>query len=1045
MVRRGSTYRVLLATANCWLLGGNGDSSKPNSTNSAGLGVLSNIGSSSSLILSTVTSSSNPLRGFGLTALDNSTSSTNSITNPTSHHTFSNKSTSLLPFSLLTASGHRHWSTPQQQQRQIYHSQHGGGEGGTPHHLQQQQQLQHHEFDRIVHQCHNLQQQQQQQQQQQLASGNNSTATAGHPLADRASGGFHQAHSVLPNASIHHYVRQQHCLQSNSLQNQRGHHLHSQQRVDHHREEDLVGGRIFYEGGRATGGSSFYQLVAPAAQMVHPSHADNAPGNGPSTQQQQNSSSTAPLMTTTSAAMALSQNIQLETSSYVGSPESGSALTSATGLDPSSVGNQCTLSSSDLQEGSSTVGVLGGWSVNVTSPRDHSFTLNSQIITTQNNHNLTIENRLISEDSLYSTLGPDLTGSFSSTDILEYLPGIPIPCSLEDSKRSSDPSDSQGLMWELEPDEVEGHRGEASLGGLSKIGEEPDKLWSSVPGVSQQLPMEFDVNSVFKTDIKSESLAEPTLAELNANEDEDQILEGFDVSSFFMDSHDHDKPMTVTTSSNLSNSSPISMTSGNGGKNLDMFGQHLTSSQLSTVQDIKMEPTTVLGSSASRADSGGGPLFADLMAGTSSSSGLHTLSPPSSSQMAAPLSKDQGGVQAGPGASSSGTLPGFLNPLPPSVYALPLSSSFPSTSSGIPGKQHLGGGKAASRSFLHPSRVSPSHSPARKSPLGLAGPGGGKPKGSLLADRLSTSAPSTNAVVEQMWKARKAEVQRTGRLRHGSTDTTLSQLSSVQLTMDEGFSSQADEEDDSDNDDHSSGDDSGGSDAEQDGVRSPLSPASLNSDEPSIFAGSSKKKGKYFWQYNVQAKGPKGPRMKVTNVPADPHVLADVTDPVFSPDCQLEGVKHAGKARRGDGNDLTPNANKLYNIGVELKKLNRVINELTPPTDVPFNARNKSRKEKNKLASRACRLKKKAQHEANKLKLYGLQQEHKRLLETTVKMRQLCTVKAQGLVNPEEQKQTLDAIIHEADSHRVAGHSADYVNRILRNVAAGVPRGGIDL
>lgn len=28
-------------------------------------------------------------------------------------------------------------------------------------------------------------------------------------------------------------------------------------------------------------------------------------------------------------------------------------------------------------------------------------------------------------------------------------------------------------------------------------------------------------------------------------------------------------------------------------------------------------------------------------------------------------------------------------------------------------------------------------------------------------------------------------------------------------------------------------------------------------------------------------------------------------DPVFSPNCMIEGVKHAGKARRGDGNDLT--------------------------------------------------------------------------------------------------------------------------------------------
>jgi hypothetical protein len=38
------------------------------------------------------------------------------------------------------------------------------------------------------------------------------------------------------------------------------------------------------------------------------------------------------------------------------------------------------------------------------------------------------------------------------------------------------------------------------------------------------------------------------------------------------------------------------------------------------------------------------------------------------------------------------------------------------------------------------------------------------------------------------------------------------------------------------------------------------------------------------------------------------------------------------------------------------------------------------KREKNKIASRACRLKKKAQHEANKLKLYGLNQEHSKFL-----------------------------------------------------------------
>ena len=50
--------------------------------------------------------------------------------------------------------------------------------------------------------------------------------------------------------------------------------------------------------------------------------------------------------------------------------------------------------------------------------------------------------------------------------------------------------------------------------------------------------------------------------------------------------------------------------------------------------------------------------------------------------------------------------------------------------------------------------------------------------------------------------------------------------------------------------------------------------------------------------------------------------------------------------------------------------------------------RTKSRKEKNKLASRACRLKKKAQHEANKIKLTGLEDEHSKLLNIKQHKRQ---------------------------------------------------------
>lgn len=93
----------------------------------------------------------------------------------------------------------------------------------------------------------------------------------------------------------------------------------------------------------------------------------------------------------------------------------------------------------------------------------------------------------------------------------------------------------------------------------------------------------------------------------------------------------------------------------------------------------------------------------------------------------------------------------------------------------------------------------------------------------------------------------------------------------------------------------------------------------------------------------------------------------------FTSDAQLQ---HSGKARKGDGNDLTPNPRKLQCIGRELDKLGRTINQMTSVNESPFKERPKLRKEKNKLASRACRLKKKAQHEANKIKLYGLETEH---------------------------------------------------------------------
>ncbi|RUS73959.1 hypothetical protein EGW08_018274 [Elysia chlorotica] len=220
----------------------------------------------------------------------------------------------------------------------------------------------------------------------------------------------------------------------------------------------------------------------------------------------------------------------------------------------------------------------------------------------------------------------------------------------------------------------------------------------------------------------------------------------------------------------------------------------------------------------------------------------------------------------------------------------------------------------------------------------------------------------------------------------------------------------------------------------------------------------------YFWQYNVQAKGPKGTRLKLAvESPADPHILNDFEDPVFD-ECNtsIAGIRHGGKARKGDGNEITPNPRKLYLIGHQLNRLNKQINACcqqisgTGPNVVSAAQRSASRKEKNKLASRACRLKKKAQHEANKIKLHGLALEHRQLnsVSSDVWTQLKEKVKASlGASNQTSQPQstlmtTCGAKIDQALENnivQVSGRSVDYVNSIILKVEAGDSEGGLNI
>ncbi|KAI4872051.1 hypothetical protein NFI96_026161, partial [Prochilodus magdalenae] len=215
-------------------------------------------------------------------------------------------------------------------------------------------------------------------------------------------------------------------------------------------------------------------------------------------------------------------------------------------------------------------------------------------------------------------------------------------------------------------------------------------------------------------------------------------------------------------------------------------------------------------------------------------------------------------------------------------------------------------------------------------------------------------------------------------------------------------------------------------------------------DVKGLTAGISRKRGKrrYFWEYSEQLTPSKQERM------LKPSEWDRDTLP--SNMYQKNGLHHGKytlkKSRRTDVEDLTPNPRKLLQIGNELRKLNKVISDLTPVSELPLTARPRSRKEKNKLASRACRLKKKAQYEANKVKLWGLGTEYDRLLFVinTIKEEIVNRVQDNSDNKGTSMADKLDKLIEETlVQSPVAGQTSDFVNQILENTGKGDPTGGL--
>uniref|UniRef100_A0A3Q3A1F0 Creb3 regulatory factor n=1 Tax=Kryptolebias marmoratus TaxID=37003 RepID=A0A3Q3A1F0_KRYMA len=263
---------------------------------------------------------------------------------------------------------------------------------------------------------------------------------------------------------------------------------------------------------------------------------------------------------------------------------------------------------------------------------------------------------------------------------------------------------------------------------------------------------------------------------------------------------------------------------------------------------------------------------------------------------------------------------------------------------------------------------------------------------------------------------------------------------------DEGFGSEhelsenEEEEEEEEDEDYEADKDDDMSDA----FSEPGCDVELMEDIKGLTAGvSSRKRGKrrYFWEYSEQLTPSKQERMLKPSE-WDRHTLPSN---LYQKNGPLHGKYMLKKSRRTDVEDLTPNPRKLLQIGTELRKLNKVISDLTPVSELPLTARPRSRKEKNKLASRACRLKKKAQYEANKVKLWGLSTEYDRLLFVINAIKEEIMQRVEDS-SPRQTNmtETLERLIKETlVPSPVAGQTSDFVNKILENTGRGDPTGGL--
>ena len=147
----------------------------------------------------------------------------------------------------------------------------------------------------------------------------------------------------------------------------------------------------------------------------------------------------------------------------------------------------------------------------------------------------------------------------------------------------------------------------------------------------------------------------------------------------------------------------------------------------------------------------------------------------------------------------------------------------------------------------------------------------------LLVSQLSKSAPVKNPTLDMIWNRREPRPHMNSICSVTGDSSIADEVSDVLNSLSPSELNDIDSEDE---------------DLTQEGEVDSEDDLRIDEEDLAGLGSGSGRKERFFWQYNVQAKGPKGQKLALDTRIHDPHELNDIIDPVFSDNVQVHGIKH---------------------------------------------------------------------------------------------------------------------------------------------------------